>query len=158
MPPILTIDTISAHVSSLLAPLALQLGLEIIELKITQPRGDVQIQVFADLPMGGIGIDECTMLNKELVEALDAAAVLPSEHFTVEVSSPGLDRPLKTSKDFLRNLNYNIRLFLKEPVNGKREAVGVLMAATATTVTLFTKQKLELVIPLADIERGLLIL
>ena len=154
----LTIDQINAHLNELLKILGHRLELEIVECDVRLYRGEIQIQVLADLPDGGIGIEECTLLNKSLVEAIDEAKVIPAEGFSVEVASPGLDRPLKSSKDFLRNLNYNIRLFLKEPVEGKREAVGILIQATALTVTIVTAKKKELVIGLNIIEHGLLVL
>ncbi len=90
--------------------------------------------------------------------ALDEAGVLPSESYAVEVSSPGLDRPLKTSKDFLRNLDYNIRLFLNDRFEGKKEVAGRLKAVTEQSLIIVNAKKKELIVPLAIIDQGLLVL
>lgn len=154
----LTPEQIYDHVAQLLSPLTRQLNLVIVELVIKENRGDVQIQVFADKPEGGIDIEACTQLNHALVAALDGAAVLPAESYAVEVSSPGLDRPLKTSKDFLRNLDYNIRLFLNDRFEGKKEVAGRLKAVTEQDLIIVNAKKKELTVPLAIIDQGLLVL
>ena len=68
-------------------------GMDLIELKVTGHSRDVHIQVIADKPSGGINIGECVILNKSLVAAIEQEKFLPREIFSLEVSSPGIDRP-----------------------------------------------------------------
>jgi len=67
-------------------------GMDLIELKVTGHRRDVHIQVIADRPSGGINVGECVILNKSLVAAIEQEKFLPREIFSLEVSSPGIDR------------------------------------------------------------------
>ena len=66
--------------------------MDLIELKVTGNRRDVRIQVIADKPSGGINIGECVIINKSLVAAIEQEKFLPREIFSLEVSSPGIDR------------------------------------------------------------------
>src|SRR3569623_396172 len=123
--------------------------LELVELKIGVQNKDVFIQVLADRPQGGIGIEECTDLNRSIVEAIDKVTIFSEDGYSLEVSSPGLDRPLMTSKDFLRNLNTLVRVLLKEKIAGKGEYQGVVKSVTDHDVTLLTaKENMEIVVPI----------
>jgi ribosome maturation factor RimP len=134
-------------------------GLELVELKIGGRINDVMIQVLADRPQGGIGIKECTDLNRSIVEAIDKEAFFSEVGYSLEVSSPGLDRPLMTSKDFLRNLNAPVRILLKEKIAGKGEQEGVVKSVTEHDVTLLTtKEQKEIIVPIDQILKGLLVI
>jgi len=85
--------------------------------------GELVLRVLADLPEGGISLDECAQLNKGIAAALDEKAML-NEGYILEVFSPGLDRPLKTKEDFLRCLNRQAKFFLLEELDGKIELEG----------------------------------
>jgi len=89
---------------------------------------DLVVRVLADRPEGGITMGECSQLNREIGAVLDEKDIL-QQGYILEVSSPGLDRPLKTKKDFLRYSNRNVIFFLREPVNGKLEFEGVINKA-----------------------------
>jgi len=68
-------------------------GMDLIELNVKGHRNDVHIQIIADKSSGGITIGECVILNKSLVAAIEQEKFLPREIFSLEVSSPGIDRP-----------------------------------------------------------------
>jgi ribosome maturation factor RimP len=72
-------------------------GMDLIELKVSGNPHDMHIQVIADRPGGGINVGECAVLNKSLVAAIEQDRFLPREIFSLEVSSPGIDRPHKSS-------------------------------------------------------------
>jgi ribosome maturation factor RimP len=139
--------------------LAQEQGLEIIEVKIGRHLNDTLIQILADKPGGGIGIGACTALNRSIVEAIDKEAILSEDGYSLEVSSPGLDRPMTTSKDFLRNIDKEVHLYLKERIEGKMEHVGVVISVTDDNLTFFAKKlKKEIIVPLNQIEKGLLVI
>ena len=81
---------------------------------------DLILRILADRPQGGITIEECADLNKELSNILDENDTL-QERYILEVSSPGLDRPLFTKNDFMRCINKKVHLFFNEQVNQKSE-------------------------------------
>ncbi|MDD5044274.1 MAG: ribosome maturation factor RimP [Candidatus Omnitrophica bacterium] len=100
-------------------------GLELVDINYYYMANRLVLRVFLDRPEGGINIDECALMNEELGQILDASAVL-EQSYTLEVSSPGLDRPLKTRDDFKRKINRELAVFLSEAIKGKIEIHGVL--------------------------------
>jgi len=68
-------------------------GMDLIELKVAGHKNDVLIQITADKPSGGITIGQCAVLNKTLVAAIRQEGLLTPGTFSLEVSSPGVDRP-----------------------------------------------------------------
>src|SRR3989338_2787065 len=105
------------------------MGVELVDLKVNRYRGDVAIQIFADRPAGGITIGECSALNRRINETLERENL--ALDYTLEVSSPGLDRPLRTKKDFARVIGKEIRFYLSEAVLERIEYTGVLKRVEA---------------------------
>ncbi|MEI6631857.1 MAG: ribosome maturation factor RimP, partial [bacterium] len=126
-------------------------GLELIELVYRRQGQDQVLRVLADRTEGGISLGECAQLNRELGVALDEKAIL-QENYLLEVSSPGLDRPLREKKDFLRCKDKLVKFFLKEPVEGKLEWDGVMTAVDEDTVHINSAAR-PLSIPLAKINK-----
>lgn len=134
-------------------------GLELVEVKIGRHKKDVLIQILADKPQGGIVLEECALLNRSIVESIDKEAFFSEDGYSLEVASPGLDRPLLTSKDFSRNLNSFIKVWLKEKVANKIEYTGVIKSVTQENVILSTGKDLkEITIPIDKIMKGLLVI
>jgi len=98
-------------------------GYDLVELIYRYEGGGLFLRILTDRPKGGITFGECSLLNNQIGAILDEKNLLDTKYI-LEVSSPGLDRPLKTKNDFLRCLNRKIRLFLAEPLNGKMEIEG----------------------------------
>lgn len=95
------------------------------------------LEVLADRQEGGITLDECTRLNRELGDFLDQTGLIPTA-YTLDVSSPGLDRPLVTPADFCRAKGRQVRMFLKEAVEGKIEYQGIIESVNADSVVIKT--------------------
>ncbi|MCF7916524.1 MAG: hypothetical protein K9L61_01955 [Candidatus Omnitrophica bacterium] len=90
---------------------------ELVEYKASSRRGKVTIRCLVDYPEGGITLDKCGSLNKIIFNELQEP--LSDVDYTVEVHSPGLDRPLRERKDFLKVKGKEILLWLLEPVSDK---------------------------------------
>ena len=104
-------------------------GFDLVELVYRYEGRDLFLRVLADRSDGGITLDECASLNLETSRILDEAGIL--EHrYILEVSSPGLDRPLKTVKDFRRCLNREVVFFLGEAVSGRCQIQGTVKSVT----------------------------
>ncbi|HAO98990.1 MAG TPA: ribosome maturation factor RimP [Fibrobacteres bacterium] len=84
----------------------------------------------------GVGVEDCARVSRELSTLLDAEDVLEGEAYTLEVSSPGLDRPFKTLGDWRRNLGREVRVTCREPVDGKFQYQGRLETVDENTVQL----------------------
>lgn len=112
--------------------------LELVDLIFRYEGGGLVLRILADKPGGGISLDECARLNREISLILDEKDILKGRYL-LEVASPGLDRPLATKKDFLRCINKGIRFFLREPTGGKLELEGIIKEADDFAVYLQVK-------------------
>ena len=113
---------------------------------------DLALRILADNPEGGISLGECACLNRDISRIMDEQDII-QERYTLEVSSPGLDRPLKTKSDFLRCSNKKVRFFFGEPVNGKFELEGIINKVGDDTVFIdIANQTVEA--PLAKIRKA----
>jgi ribosome maturation factor RimP len=127
-------------------------GLELVELIYRRELSDQVLRVLADKPEGGISIGECAQLNRKLGAVLDEKSLL-QEGYVLEVSSPGLDRPLSTKKDFLRCKAKLVKFFLREPVEGKVEWDGEIISVDDNAVHINIKDR-PLSIPLASVNKA----
>lgn len=100
---------------------------QIVELQLKQSgRGNI-LRILIDRKSGGISIAECAKLNEEIGLLLDKSDLL-QERYLLEVSSPGVDRPLITKEDFERKKGKTVRIETKEALyEGKREFIGVIV-------------------------------
>ena len=127
-------------------------GIELVDLIVHRRQKRVAIEVLADKPGGGITVEECTWINKLLVKKIDEEVLIIGD-YTVEVSSPGLDRPLKTTKDFLRVIGRPVRFLLKESFADKWEHVGVVQGVEVSNIVILAKEK-TYSLPLEKIQKA----
>lgn len=119
---------------ALVTPILEKYQYELVDVEFVKEAGSWHLRVYIDKE-GGITIDDLTVVNHELSDLLDKEDYI-SESYILEVSSPGLLRPFKKPKDFLRNLGQDVELKLFSPVTweekGKKysdkEFIGVLKA------------------------------
>ena len=103
-------------------------GFELVELAVLDRGHKALVRVFADRPTGGISIDECARLSRKLSDCFDLENVF-ERAYVLEVSSPGLDRPLVTRRDFERKVGREVRIWFSK--NGTTaEVFGNLLAVT----------------------------
>jgi ribosome maturation factor RimP len=105
-----------------------------------RPGAPAVLEILVDKAEGGISLDECSSLNRELGDILEAEGFL-SQAYVLDVSSPGLDRPLATAGDFRRARGRQVRFFLKELVEGKLEHCGTVDDISDDTVTIRVTDK-----------------
>ena len=118
-------------ISYLVEPLIDEMGFELVDIEYLSERGRWVLRIYAD-KKGGITLDDCARVSRELGDFIDVKDVIQHE-YVLEVSSPGLNRPLKKEKDFLRAVGKKVKVKskripffkcgkeLKERVNGPGE-------------------------------------
>lgn len=148
-----TPDEIKAKLVDLARPIFDHAGMELVDLTIRRHGKELMVQVLADRPEGGISLEECSYLNRKLVDAIDNESALTQE-YSLELSSPGIDRPLSTRKDFLRVKHANIRFHLSGPVGGKKEYIGILKDIKENSVVVETQKYGEITIPIGNIVKA----
>jgi ribosome maturation factor RimP len=119
---------------ALAEPLLGQLGYELVDLDYVPGRTRSLLRVFIDRPEG-VGIDDCERVSHEFSALLDVEDPVPTA-YTLEVSSPGLDRVLRTPAHFARFVGERIWVELKVARDGRRRYTGQLMASDAQAVEL----------------------
>mgnify|MGYP002274391348 CR=1 FL=1 len=107
---------------------------ELVDVEYVREGANWYLRVYADKE-GGINIDDCVLISRSLEEKLDAADRM-TDPYILEVSSPGLTRPLKKDKDFKRNLGKKVEVKLYRAVDGSKEFEAILTGYTDTTITL----------------------
>jgi len=124
---------------TLLEPVVERLGYELVDLEHTSARGHALVRLFVDSP-GGVTIDECARVSREVSAALDVEDPIPSA-YTLEVSSPGFDRVLRTQAHFGRFVGSRVFIELKEPRDGRRRYTGKLLTVDEGGIALEVDQE-----------------
>ena len=128
---------------------------ELVELDLVRTSGQVIVRLLVDKIESGINLDECALINRRIAEILEEGNLI-SDRYLLEVSSPGLDRPLKTKNDFRRSVNKKVKFFLHQPFNGKIEWDGLIKSVTDTDVSVDIAGELTQ-IPLLKINKAKLL-
>ena len=110
------------------------MGLEMVQVELQRQRGGWFLRYFIDRP-GGVTLDDCQAASRQLGIELDVEDLIPGR-YTLEVSSPGLDRPLNTEEDFRRFAGKLVIIHTYEPIHQRRHFVGRLRSLEAGIVTI----------------------
>ncbi len=105
-------------------PIAEEFGFELVDVEFLKEGSSHFLRVYLDKP-GGINLDDCQLMSQTLSDKLDEKDPISVAYY-LEVSSPGLDRPLKTDKDLNRNIGKEVEIKLYEPSDGKKILEGIL--------------------------------
>ena len=116
-------------------------GAELIDFKIFYSGGKYILRCIVDTLSGGITLDNCAAINRKIAAYLDESNCL-SENYTVEINSPGIDRKLKTLKDFLKVKGRKVSIWLKEPLEEKEYLEGKVLAVEDDKISLDYKGKI----------------
>jgi len=110
------------------------------------------LRLLVDKPEGGISLGECALLNTEIGRILDENDAV-QQRYILEVSSPGLDRPLKTKKDFSRCIDKRLKIFLNEEINARLELEGIVKRIEGDSVYIEINTE-QIEIPLSKINKA----
>lgn len=100
-------------------------GYELVEVELAGQSGTRILRLYIDKPGGGIGLGDCTAVSQFLNPLLDAEDFI-SDNYILEVSSPGIDRPLRKPGDFVRFAGESITLQTHSPLQGRKRFIGTL--------------------------------
>lgn len=122
----------SEELKDLLEPSVEALGYELIDLELRTGGRNGLMRLFIDGPEG-IGLDDCEAVSRQVSAVLDVEDPIPG-NYTLEVSSPGLDRALTKPAHFQRFTGEDVRIKLRTPVDGRRNFRGALRAANDESI------------------------
>lgn len=142
----------------MLDPVAETAGYGIVRLRLMGGSESRRLQIMAERPDGDMDIDDCAKLSRAISEVMDAADPIAGE-YTLEVSSPGVDRPLTRAKDFETYEGYEARLELDRLAEGRKRFRGVLAGLDGDNVAIDLEGEAETtLIPFAWIVEAKLVL
>jgi ribosome maturation factor RimP len=136
----------ATEIAALLAPTVQALGLELLGVEFLTAPGGALLRLYIDVPADDgsdaadgseprlVGIDDCESVSREVSAQLDVADPI-TVHYTLEVSSPGIERPLFTPAQFARFTGETAKVTLKLPQDGRRRLQGAIAAVIGDTIT-----------------------
>jgi len=144
---------LTEKVKELLDPIILEEGMELVEIQVKKRKNGHLLRIFID-KHGGIGINDCENISEQLSRILDVEDIFPGRYI-LEVSSPGLDRPLKTEKDFKRCIGRMVNISTSETIEEKNKFIGKVLDVTPWGVLLESEGgKKSFAIPFAKISKA----
>ena len=148
--------TLRERLIALIEPVLVRLGYELVELEYAAGRSQAVVRIFIDHlgidQPAGITVDDCERVSREVAALLDVDDPIPTA-YTLEVSSPGFDRLLRTPAHFERFAGSRVFVELKVPRAGRKRYTGTLQAANTTGIELeVDKQKVE--VPFEEIGKA----
>ena len=130
----MTKQSIEERTEEILIPIMERHQFELVDVEYVKEGADWYLRAFIDKE-GGITIDDCETISRELESILDEQDFI-SNAYILEVSSPGLTRALKKEQDYIRNLGKPVEVHTYQPVDGAKEFIGDLLRYDADTVVL----------------------
>lgn len=147
------VNDLRERLRTLLAPAIEAKGFELVDIELDGQQ-NLTLRVFIDSP-DGVTVDDCAEVSHQVSAVLDVEDPLPGR-YTLEVSSPGLDRPLVKPADFRRYLGETIKVRMVEPIDGRKNFQGDLLEV-ADDYVLVNSGGLEFRLKFAGIDRARLV-
>jgi ribosome maturation factor RimP len=149
--------------TALIAPEAAALGFDLVRVKLFGGKGDLTLQVMAERPdTRQLTIEDCAELSRRISDVLDALEAEGrdpiTEEYRLEVSSPGIDRPLTRLKDFADWTGHEARIVLAAPIEGRKVLTGLLKGVTDDRITIYVQKHGEMEITFAQVGTAKLLL
>ena len=120
--------SIEATIEELVQPIIDSNNFELVDIEYVKEAGEYYLRIFVDKE-GGISLNECEVVSRALSEILDVKDPIKDNYY-LEVSSPGLDRPLKKDKDFVKYQGRDVEIKLYKPLNGSKQLEAELVGLT----------------------------
>ncbi len=142
-------ETYEQKTEALLTPLIEEHQFELVDVEYVKEGANWYLRAYIDKP-GGITIDDCELISRALSDLLDEHDFI-EDAYILEVSSPGLGRPLKKDRDFERSIGEKVELRTFRPVEHQKDFTGILRSYDKNTVTIETENNGTLPFQRADI-------
>lgn len=120
--------------AELVRPIVDRLSYELVDVEFLKEGANWYLRIYIDKP-GGIAIEDCQIVSEELSDRLDETDPI-KQSYILEVSSPGLERPLKKDSDFVRFRGEPVEVKLFQPVNGKKVFEGDLLGLEGSFINI----------------------
>ena len=144
------------RLNEIIEPAVLAMGYEFVGCQLMQQPGGRVLRIFVDNPEG-VTLDVCERVSRQVGAVMDVEEPL-SGAYTLEVSSPGLERPLFTLAHYKQFLDHRIKLRLRVPVNERRNVKGVINEIAGDNIVIQTDESTQMIVSINNIEKANLLL
>ena len=134
-------ETYETRTEELITPILDRMNFELVDVEYVKEGSTWYLRAYIDKP-GGIMVDDCEVVSRRLSDILDEKDYI-EDSYILEVSSPGLGRPLKKEKDFKRSLGEEVEIRTYRMIDRKKEFTGILKDYDETTVTIEMEDETE---------------
>jgi len=145
-------ETTIERIREVIAPILTSMGLELVDLELSGHGRRGHLRIFID-KAGGVNVDDCEQVSRYVGHALDVADPI-SHAYLLEVSSPGLDRPLRKAEDYQRAVGKLVRLKLNQPRDGEWVLIGRLQGLQEDVIEIKPEDGEPVKVALADIAQA----
>ena len=128
-------------------------GIEVVDVSLAGSGKARLLRIFIDKPEG-VTHGDCELLSQQVGTVLDVEDVIPGGRYTLEVSSPGVERELKRAKDFARFAGQKAKVVLKQPVADRKHWEGILRGIAGDVITMEDAPGHEVQFPLEQVQRA----
>ena len=142
-------ETYETRTEELITPILDRMNFELVDVEYVKEGGTWYLRAYIDKE-GGITVNDCEAVAREMNEILDREDFV-DDSYVFEVSSPGLGRPLKKEKDYVRSMGKEVEIRTYRAINREKEFYGILSAYDENTVTIKTEDETEMTFEKSDI-------
>jgi ribosome maturation factor RimP len=142
-------ETYEQKTEAMILPMVEEKGFELVDVEYVKEGGNWYLRAYIDKP-GGITVDDCEVVSRLLSDKLDEEDFI-DEAYILEVSSPGLGRPLKKEKDFARSIGQEVELRTYRAIDKQKEFTGILDAYDNDSITLEMENEEKVVFDRANV-------
>lgn len=140
-------------IEKIVLPVLKEMELELVDIEYLQEGGYWYVRIYIEKLDGDVSLDDCAKVSMAVEDDIDK---LIDKKFFLEISSPGVERPLKREKDYIRFTGSKIKVSLKHKINEKKNFEGILSKFENDTVFLMTDNE-ELEIPFKEVRKANLV-
>lgn len=146
----------SKKLTPLLKPVIEELGYKFVGLQSLSEEGNLILRVYADSE-NGIAIEDCEKISRRVEEYLDSKQLMGEVRYYLEVSSPGIERPLFSASDFAEFAGRSVQITLKENLDGKRQLKGVILSVDGEQIKVLSEKNTQNEVSYTSIEEAHLV-
>lgn len=144
-------DLVEREVAAIIEPVLEDMGFELVGVDFLAERGRWVLRIYADTE-GGITVEQCAMISREIGYVLDVKDPI-SHGYVLEVSSPGLNRPLRKAEHLMNAVGKMVQVTMARPLEGRRRFKGRLAAFEGGLLRVKTEVG-EIILPWKDVEKA----
>lgn len=144
------------QIQAVITPSLNSMGFNLVQVKFIEGNKSQTLQIMAEHPDGTISVDDCALISRQISAVLDVEDIIQSA-YRLEVSSPGIDRPLVKLSDYANYISHAAKIETVLPIAGRKRFTGTIKTVAGNDIILTVDGK-DFILPFADIQSAKLVL